>query len=599
MLPLKPTMEIKNQIKKRKIKSMLKQIKNIIVVAIILNVTQTLAQERRQTKDTINTEVVNVVKPYTPKVSDAFKVKEIPSIDEEETTTKKSIKYNIFSIPVASTFTPAKGKAAEVDKAKKAILYDNYASFGVGTYTSVLGEVYLNHAINRTESVGGYVSHHSSQGGIENLLLEDKFSNTKLNINYTKKASDYSWNVDAGYQHQVFNWYGLPQPLFDQVTANTINPQHKFFNFDFGGEIEFENSLINNGSMRFRRFADDYESGENRFTTTSNFDIPLRNGELNTTVKIDYLGGTFNRNIFTTAEVNYGNFNVGISPSYQIKEDDLTLDLGVSLYYLNDTEANKNKFFIYPNVTVSYRMVKDILIAYGGIEGDLIQNTYYDFATENPFVSPTLFIIPTDQQYNAYVGLKGKLSNNMSYNIKGKYIAENNTALLVSNPALIGETENYQYGNSYGVVYDDVKTLSVFGEINVDVNRNFTLGIKAEYFSYTSKNEAEAWNKPDFEASLFMDVQIDEHWFAGANLYYVGERLDQFYVVDPLVNSSPTTVILESYFDANAHLGYRINDEWSVYAKANNIANQDYKRWLNYPVQGIQFLAGVTYKFDF
>jgi outer membrane receptor protein involved in Fe transport len=578
---------------------MLKQIKNIIIVAIILNVTQILAQERRQTKDTINTEVVNVVKPYTPKVSDAFKVKEIPSIDEEETTTKKSIKYNIFSIPVASTFTPAKGKAAAVDKAKKAILYDNYASFGVGTYTSVLGEVYLNHAINRTESVGGYVSHHSSQGGIENLLLEDKFSNTKLNINYTKKASDYSWNVDAGYQQQVFNWYGLPQPLFDQATANTINPQHKFFNFDFGGEIEFENSLINNGSMRFRRFADDYESGENRFIATSNFDIPLQNGELNTTVKIDYLGGTFARNIFTSDEVNYGNFNVGVSPSYQIKEDDLTLDLGVSLYYLNDTEASKNKFFIYPKVTVSYRMVKDILIAYGGIEGDLIQNTYYDFATENPFVSPTLFIIPTDQQYNAYVGLKGKLSNNMSYNIKAKYIAENNTALLFSNPALIGETENYQYGNSYGVVYDDVKTLSVFGEINVDVNRNFTLGIKAEYFSYTSKNEAEAWNKPDFEASLFMDVQIDEHWFAGANLYYVGERLDQFYVVDPLVNSSPSTVILESYFDANAHLGYRINDEWSVYAKANNIANQDYKRWLNYPVQGIQFLAGATYKFDF
>ena len=34
-------------------------------------------------------------------------------------------------------------------------------------------------------------------------------------------------------------------------------------------------------------------------------------------------------------------------------------------------------------------------------------------------------------------------------------------------------------------------------------------------------------------------------------------------------------VALESYFDANVHLGYRINDQWSVYAKANNIANQD------------------------
>ena len=129
--------------------------------------------------------------------------------------------------------------------------------------------------------------------------------------------------------------------------------------------------------------------------------------------------------------------------------------------------------------------------------------------------------------------------------------------------------------------------------------RSSILGIKAEYFTYSTEDEAEAWNLPDFNASLFMDFQIDEHWFAGANLYYVGERMDAFHVVDPLVPTSPLTVVLESYFDANAHLGYRVNDRWSVYAKANNIANQDYSRWLNFPVQGLQFLAGTTYKFDF
>ncbi len=94
---------------------MLKQINNIVLSAILLSVTLTFSQERRQTKDTIDTEVVNVVKPYTPKISDAFKVKEIPSLDDEETTSKKDVKYNIFSIPVASTFTPAKGRAAVVE----------------------------------------------------------------------------------------------------------------------------------------------------------------------------------------------------------------------------------------------------------------------------------------------------------------------------------------------------------------------------------------------------------------------------------------------------------------------------------------------------
>jgi hypothetical protein len=571
----------------------------ITILMMLLFSSLMFAQQNNRTKDTINTEVVNVVKPYTPTISDAFKVKEIPSLEDEVTENRKEVKYNIFSIPVASTFTPAKATAADVDKAEPVKLYDNYASFGVGSYTSFLGEVYLNHAINTTESVGGYVSHHSSQGGIDGVVLDDDFSDTKLNANYSRKLGDYSWNVDAGARHQVFNWYGLPEGVYDDTTVESIDPQHTFFTFDFGGEIEFDSRVINEGRMRFRRFADDFESGENRFTFSTNVDIPLTDGDLNTTFKFDYLGGTFQRSLFDNEEINYGNFQVGVMPSYQILEDDLTVNLGVSAYYMKDTEVSKNKFYIFPKVTASYRLVDDILITYGGIEGDLIQNSYYDFAMQNPFVSPTLNIMPTDQQYDAYVGLKGKLSNNMSYNFRGNYKAENNSALIKSNPAQIGESENYQYGNSFGVVYDDVNTLSLFGEINVDVNRNFTLGIKAEYFSYTTEDEAEAWNRPDFEGSLFMDIQFDKHWYAGANLFYVGERMDQMFVIDPLVNSTPMTVTLESYFDANAHLGYRVNDQWSVYAKANNIANQDYKRWMNYPVQGLQFLAGTTYKFDF
>ena len=576
---------------------MFNQVKNILLGISFLIVTTAFSQEK--TKDSIDTEVVNVVKPYTPKISDAFKIKEIPSVNDETTTNKKVVKYNIFSIPVASTFTPSKGRAANVDKAKKENLYDNFLTFGAGTYTTLLGEIYLNHAINRTESVGGYVSYHSSQGGIDNVILDDKFSNTKINVNYTKKLRDYSWNVDAGYQHQVYNWYGVPMPFFDENNVSGIDPQHKFFKFEFGGEIEFDDMLFNEGRIRFRRFADDYDSGENRFFGSANFDIPLNDEVLNGTVKLDYLGGNFDQSYFGPDEVKYGNFTVGLIPSYQIKQDDLTVNLGVSAYYLNDTEAGKNKFFIYPKVTASYRVASDVLIAYGGIEGDLIQNTYFNFASQNQFVSPTLFIIPTDQQYDAYVGLKGKLSNNMSYNIRGNYQAANNQALFKSNPVLIGAMENYQNGNSFGVVYDDVSTFSVFGEINVDVNRNFNLGLKAEYFNYSTDEQAEAWNLPDFQASLFMDFQIDEHWFAGANLYYVGERMDQLVILDPFLPGSSTSFVLDSYFDANAHIGYRINDRWTAYAKANNIANQDYNRWLNTPVQGIQFLAGATYKFDF
>lgn len=568
--------------------------KLIIILFITIFSTLGFSQE----KDTINTGVINVVKPYAPTIADAFKIKETPSIDDAETATKKNIKYNIFSFPVVSTFTPAKGKAAMVEKSKPIKLYDNYATLGVGTYTTVLGEVYLNHAISRNESIGGYISHHSSQGGIENLLLDDNFSDSKINVNYAKRLRDLSWNVEAGFKQQQFNWYGLPQAMIAAAETNNVKGGHSFYGVHFGTDLDFENTYINSGSFLFRRFGDNQGSGENRFVVKSTIDIPLNREEISTDIVFDYLKGSFDRNYFTEDELNYGNFQIGIAPKYELNQDDLTVNIGVSLFYLNDTEAGESNFYIYPNVTASYRLVNDVIIAYGGIEGGLIQNAYHDFASENPFVSPTLFIMPTDQLYDAYIGLKGKVSSNTSYNISGRYLADRNKALFINND-ITATSQYYSYGNSFGIIYDDVDTFSIAGEINIDINRNFKLGLKAEYFSYTVDSQEEAWNLPDIKGSLFLDYQINEQWFAGVNLFYTGERKDQFYLNDPLISATPFTVTLDSYFDANVHVGYHINEQLSIYAKGNNLGDQGYQRWQNFPVQSIQFLAGATYKFDF
>ncbi|GAA4816310.1 TonB-dependent receptor [Litoribaculum gwangyangense] len=578
---------------------MRKHLNNIFILIFAFTATLSFSQNRKN--DTINTGVIDIVKPYTPTISDAFKVKEIPSLDDETTKTKKNIKYNIFSFPVASTFTPAKGKAALVEKREPVKLFDNYATLGVGTYTTILGEVYLNHAISRTESVGGYVSHHSSQGGIEGLQFNDNFSNSKINVNYASRLRDLSWNVEGGFQQQIYNWYGVPESQIAQAQTNNIEVDHSLFDAHFGGDITFEDTYINSGSFFFRRFGDNQGSGENRFIVKAKVDVPINDVEISTDFKFDYLGGTFDRSYSVDQELNYGNFQIGISPTYELKQDDLTVNLGVSINYLNDKESGDSKLYLYPNITASYRLVNDVLIAYGGIQGDLIQNSYHDFANENPFVSPTLFIAPTDQLYNAYVGLKGKLSSNMSYNISGHYLADRNKALYKTNVIKnLSPQNDYDYGNSFGIVYDDVDTFGLAGEINVDVNRNFKLGIKAEYFTYNTDNEAEAWNLPDVKGSLFLDYQINEHWFTGANLFYVGERKDQLELEGTLIPEDLiTNVVLDSFFDANAHVGYHINDQISVFAKANNISNIAYQKWQNFPVQSIQFLAGATFKFDF
>ena len=148
-------------------------------------------------------------------------------------------------------------------------------------------------------------------------------------------------------------------------------------------------------------------------------------------------------------------------------------------------------------------------------------------------------------------------------------------------------------------MYDDVNTLSFSGEINVDVNRDFKLGLNATVFDYSTDSQEEAWNLPDVKASILMDYQITEKWFAGANLYFMGERKDREEVLYAGDVVGSKTVSLDSFTDLNANVGYRFTDQLSIFAKGNNLIGNSYERWSNFPVQGIQIMAGATYKFDY
>ena len=579
---------------------MRKQIQYSLTLVMILLMTITRAQNTKN--DTIQTGVIDVIRPYTPSISDAFKVKEVPVTASDTSAQKKTVTYDIFSFPVASTFTPAKGKAATVEKAKPVKLFDNYATLGVGTFTTIVGEVYLNHAISRTDRVGGSVSHHSSAGGLDDIVLDNGFSDSKISANYASELRDLSWKAEGGFQLLTSNWYGLPDSLVSNSDlVDALDVGHAFYNAHLAGELNFEDTYINSGNILLRHFGDDQGSAENRVLLEGKIDIPIEREEISTRFRVDYLGGEFDRSYFSTNALKYGSFIIGGAPTYQIKKEDLTLDLGGALYYLNSIESGQNKLLFYPNVRASYKIVDEVVIAYGGVTGDVIQNSYHDFALENQFVSPTLFIAPTNQKYNVYAGVKGKVTSTMSYTLTGRYISDNNKALFVNNTAVTNTqgAQAYQLGNSFGITYDNIKTFTIGGTLNVDINRNFTLALKADYFNYNTEVQEAACNLPELQGSVFLDYQIDTHWYTGANLFFMGERQDIFSIQDPTAANGIAQVTLASYFDANAHVGYRINDKVSVFAKVNNITNNGYQRWQNFPVQTLQFLAGATFKFDF
>jgi len=560
-----------------------------------------LAQKK---DENIGTEVVNVVKPYTPTISDAFKVKEIPSLEDADNSKKEDIKYNYFSFPVASTFVPSKGRAANVDKSEVEKLFNNFANLGMGNYTSLNAEFFITQNISDHEYLGGIFRHLSSQGGIKDVILNNDFYKTSVDLTYGNQQQNLTWISDFGYQNQIYNWYGIPEN-FSQVTIDRINPKHTFNNFYVGTNLSLNDHFFKEASFKYNRFWDANGSIENRFFLKPSFEFDLLRQKIKTNLIVDYLGGSFERNFFGTSSIKYGFTNFGIHPSIVVNKNNWAVNVGAAVFYSVDNENSSSKLFVYPQVNASLKVVGDFMILYTGIEGSLDQNSYRDFSNENPFVSPTLAIAPTDKQFDFFAGLKGKLSNNVSYTLRGSVQNEKNKPLFVSNQFNMFATnsESYQFGNSFGIVYDDIKTMNLFGEIKADYTKNVSIGLNASYSRFFNTYQEEAWNLPNLKLGATINVNITKKWFAGANVFYIGERKDLVYKQSMITIFPPAyypeTTNLKSYFDANFNIGYNHSDRLTGFLKFNNIANQSYQKWMNYPVQGFQVVLGASYKFDF
>jgi len=316
---------------------------------------------------------------------------------------------------------------------------------------------------------------------------------------------------------------------------------------------------------------------------------------------IDYYNGSFDKDYSNNSGSAYSFFTGGITPNFTILRDDFRIDLGVKLVYNNDMERKESDFKFYPNVNASFNVVKDVLVLLAGVEGDLKQNTYRKLTEENSFVSPTLDIRQTDMPYRAYFGAKGKFSSNMGFSLNVSYADEKNKPLYKQNATqsdgILPVNYGYQLGNSFYVAYDDITTLGFEGAITLDVTQRLNFGVALNYNNYSTTNEDEAWNLPSFTGTIQANYTANK-WYAGAQLFMRGATKE---FLEPFGQLPITGVVItnDSFLDFNLKGGYNFTDQLAAFVKLNNITSENYQTFLYYQVQGLQAMAGVTYKFDF
>jgi len=542
---------------------------NRSVIFLILVMVSGVVFSQKKKKDRITTEEINVVKPFSPTVSEAFKINTEPDIDSVDLGKKKEISYSINSIPVASTFTPAKGKAKTLRRVPKERFYNNFISAGYGNYSTPIIEVFAHSNSSNYNDFGGFFNYHASGGGIDGLVLNDDFKDLDLDLYYKQSERTFDWKVQGGLDYLSNNWYGLSDEIiYSETTINSIEERQSYTNIYLKGNIQFTDALFHTGDVSLNRFSDKFKSGENHFEINSVIDFPIGQELMYSEISLELLNGKFENDFFQTEKLSYTYFNLGFSPNFEVLRDNLTVNLGARLYYSITNNFEGSQFYAYPNITASYNISEEALIAYAGVVGDLQQNSYQNFVYENPFVSPTLYIRRTNQQYNAYAGIKGLLNSKIRFNLKAAYINEKNKALYKLNPSLTETSESRFQESKFGG--------------NIDFN------------SYSLKNEEHAWNLPLMKATLLAKY-TRKKWSAGADLFFSSDRKDDLSIIP----DTSIRITNAAYFDINLNGVYNINDKFDVFVNVNNILSSNYQVYTNFKVQGLQVFAGVKYKFDF
>lgn len=591
----------------------LKAMKKFVGALVLFTTCNLHAQEKKETaKDTIiKTEVVKVVTSYVPKITDAFKIKQKPAVNHTKDTEKKKLEYQIFSVPVASTFIPKSGAMKKIDLGKRERLYPNYLSIGFGNNVTPSVEGFFRRDLSYDSELGVHANFLMSLDPVANTRLSSTYYNMDLDVYYQQTERYFTWQAGMDLERNKYNWYGLPGAItFRDRVIDAIEPEQIYGKYKIFGSIDFDDSYIDKAKASVSLFADSFSSSEFDISTDADFLFPLDNihrelNDLKLNGSINFIGGKFANAYESQQSIQYSFLTLGLHPTYHFQLRDLKIKLGAKAYFSMDLQNSVNNFLAYPDVEVSYPVVKDFVDVYLGADGDLAVNSYQNFATENPFVSPSLYLTQTNTKYSGFGGIRGKLGQQFSYNTKVSYSDVEDQPFYTLNYSKSDGSKTtgnngfflsgYEFGNSFRVVYNDVKILSIFGEVAFEGIQNLNLGTSIEYNQYTLNNQLHPWNTPNLKAEVFGEYKL-EKWYAGANIFFVGERKGVSYAG---TNPSPfSTVTLKSYIDVNLHGGYQFHDDFSLFVNLKNVLSNDYQRYTNFRVQGFQAMAGLTWKFD-
>jgi hypothetical protein len=568
-------MTVKN-INKASMKPVISIISGLILISLFIPVGMS-GQEKN--------EEVTIIAPYNPTVTSAQKINRNPRINLVETGKLPVVEYDINSERINTKVSPEAPVPSRKPGEPSKDLYRSHIRAGFGNYLTPYVELWVNSLQSDEFSAGAHIGHISSFGKIKDYA-NSQYSNTVVEAFGKKYYSGGAFGASIGYNRNMVHRYGFKPDDFPEleIPDEDIKQVYQKVGFSLGVESSNEagNAFNYWALLDGYYYFDKYESKETAIFFNPGLAKKMdlfsndRSSELGLDINLDYY---MNRD-------SIGDHNdgiLGLRPFFDIDLSPYRIYVGVQMDYRMDTVSSK--FHIYPIIRAEANILEDVMVVYAGIEGGLQRNSFEALSTENPFMNSIVPFDYTNNKFEVFGGVKGRVSEVVDYNIQIRHSTFDKLALFVT------DTSNI-LGNTFDVIYDNGSRFDILGELGFRSKTDFGLLLKAGFHTYSMSSEEKAWHKPNLTAGLETYYILMQKLTLSLNMTVNSGVYAKTFSGNDVVSEQ-----MKSWLDLGLGAEYRITDRFSAFIKVNNLLNKGYERWYNYPVQGINALAGVGFSF--
>ncbi|MBA3674438.1 MAG: hypothetical protein H0W75_05685 [Chitinophagaceae bacterium] len=520
-------------------------------------------------RDTTKRQTIDITSSYKPVLRNAVKIN-LSASPLAADTSRPRLSYDIPPQNLFFAYQPVSLKPLGLMQDTGLQLgVRNYVKAGFGNYSTPYIAAAISMGDGKKSLVNAYGNYISSKGKI----INQDFSELQLKGTgslFTPKNEAYG---SVGINARQYYQYGYNH-LLNTFSKETVRRKYQ----DLSVAAGLRNIAVNDLNINYDPNAVvHFFSRENKISESTliietpvekkigesvSFKVAAKADITKLTNKTTSVSSTISNNLFQGAPelVYYSDrftFHGGVTPSW---------DNGV--------------LSVLPNVYGEAQLQHKVLMIQAGWVGRFIKNSFRSLSTINPYMADPSFLLNTKEvQY--YGGIKATVGKHLSFNAKAAYVTYNNMPLFVN---------DFNEGNSFLIRNErKMNALQLHGDVSVVSQDKFTFTAALDANTYTGlKDNAKAWHliplqlTGSFRWNAFKQVLVkaDLFTFSGA----------------PALLKNNTEKKLNGT-DLSAGAEFKITKKFSAWLDFNNIFDNKYQRFNNYPVYGLNIIGGIIAHF--